>query len=378
MTKNLYDFIIFEHTGLRNHFVDLKAIGRMLKDSGYSVAIANVTNEEAECSDSGLPVLKIETNQKSFSNRNTYLKSVIKELSPQTKNFYVGSILSSSDLSWLNTVPPHHKVFLWALRSFFFTSYKRVKITRYYPLEFVRSIRNKRITQKKKNICFFVSEPIIIDELVKLGFNKSRMILRPERLTKSLCPIKSGHSMPLSLISIGALREEKRIDLCIDALDTLGSEYGIHLTIAGKAYAIHGYDKMLEKRSSASPYVTRIPHRLSSVEYNRLIQQSDYLVLCDEKQPGCVTNGTMAEALLAGIPIIAPDYNPYKYYVEKYGIGILYKLHDSASFTSALKKAKLTPTEAFADGISRYQKDYMYDKVVKDFSKELRILLNDN
>lgn len=49
----MYDFIIFEHTGLRNHMVDLCNIGQLLIDSGLKVAIANVTNERELCSDCG-------------------------------------------------------------------------------------------------------------------------------------------------------------------------------------------------------------------------------------------------------------------------------------------------------------------------------------
>lgn len=375
--KSMYDFIIFEHSGLRNHFIDLQVIGKMLVDCGYSVAIANVTLEANECADSGLPVLNVKTHKDAFKNNNQYLKAVFDELSPLTKNFYVGSILSSSDLSWLRYVPTSKKVFLWALRSFFFTSYRRIKLSRHYPILFIRSLRNKRITRSLSNICFFVSEPIIIDELIELGYRRDRMVLRPERLTKSFQPVKDVNTKPLSLLSIGALREEKRIDLCIDALDAMGKDCGIHLTIAGKAYTIHGYDKMLERRSIESACVSRISRRLTDEEYNSLIKQSDYLILCDEKQPGCITNGTMAEALLAGRPIIAPNYNPYKYYVEKYGIGILYELHNRESLIQALDKAKSMSPNAFAEGIRKYQLDFTYERVLSNFSKELSTTLND-
>lgn len=374
----MYDFIIFEHSGLLNHFIDLQTIGKMLHDCGYKVAIANVTNEAEQCANSTLPILTVSTGRASFRNKRDYLSAVIKELSPKTKHFYVGSILSDSDLSWLKTIPSHHKVFLWALRSFFLTAHKRFKLSRYYPVTFIRSLRNNAITHKLRNIRFFVSEPIIIDELLALGYQRDQMVLRPERLTHEICAAKLNHSSPLSILSIGALREEKRIDLCIDALDSLGKEAGIHLTIAGKAYKIHGYDKMLEQRSASSACTERIAHRLDDSEYNRLIEQADYLILCDEKQPGCVTNGTMAEALLAGTPIIAPNYNPYKYYVEKYKVGLLYELHNQDSLTSALLKARTTNPEFFKNGLTRFQEDFMYDKVLLNFKDELQKALTDN
>ena len=51
----MYDFIIFEHSGLKNHFIDLQTIGLMLRDAGYSVAIANVTQEKGLCHKSNIP-----------------------------------------------------------------------------------------------------------------------------------------------------------------------------------------------------------------------------------------------------------------------------------------------------------------------------------
>lgn len=160
------------------------------------------------------------------------------------------------------------------------------------------------------------------------------------------------------------------MDLCIDALEAIGGS-DFHLIIAGKAYTINGYDKMLEARSARNPFVTRIPNRLSAEEYDKLIIDCDYLILCDEKQPSSVTNGTMAEALLLGRPIIAPNYNPYKSIIEKYGVGILYEMHDRESLRNALLQAKDTDSSEFSEGILNYQQDFMYDNVVGNFKKEI-------
>lgn len=366
----MYDFIIFEHTGLRNHMVDLCNIGQLLIDSGLKVAIANVTNERELCSDSGIKILDISVKRESYKSSCAYMEAVIKELSPMTKNFYVGSILSFTSLAWLKYVPPHHKVFLWALRSFFFTQYRRFRLSRTYLSDAFHSIYNSWIIHKRRNIYLFVSDTIIRDELVNLGYERERLIVRPERTTKEIRPVKQRNDATVALLSIGALRPEKRLDLCIDALEAIdGSDF--HLVIAGKAYTIKGYDKMLEARSARNPAVTRIPYRLSAEEYDKLIADCDYLILCDEKQPSSVTNGTMAEALLAGRPIIAPNYDPYKYVIEKYRVGILYEMYDRESLINALLQAKDTDPAEFAQGIMSYQQDFMYDNVVGNFKKEI-------
>lgn len=366
----MYDFIIFEHSGIRNHFVDLCAIGHMLRDSGFHVAIANVTSEAKECAEAGLPILELQAHPNTYKSKTAYMKAVIEELSPKTKYLYAGSILSSTSLTWLRYVPKYQKIFLWALRSFFFVFYKRFHISRSCPGDVLRSFRNAAITSKLTNVRFFVSDPIIRNEFIALGYAPWRLIIRPERTTTVFRPIKTTHNDPLSLLAIGALREEKRVDLCIEALNTL-KDSGLHFTIAGKAYAIHGYDRKLERLSYNNPYITRISNRLSDDEYKNLISNCDYLVLCDEKQPSCVTNGTMAEALLAGRPIIAPNYNPYKYIVEKYKVGLLYEMYNQDSLVSTLKQAKYTNPSVFADGIIQYQKDFMYDAVLSDFAASI-------
>lgn len=373
----MYDFIIFEHSGLRNHILDLKIIGKMLKDCGYSVAIANVNMETNLFEYSDLPLIKIKTNPNKYRNSSLFLKAVMEELSPQTKYFYVGSVLASTSLNWLKYVPNDKIVFIWALRSYFFTFYKRFHFSKSYFYNIIRSINNTIITKRKKNIRFFVSNRIIRDEFISLGYEPSRLVLREERTTFVLKSSKNENGKPLSLLLIGSLRPEKRIDLCIEAIKAI-NDPEIHLTIAGKAYTIHGFDKKIEKLSSKIANITRISHRLSNDEYTTMIEKCDFLILCDEKQPSCVTNGTMAESLLAGRPIIAPNYNPYKYIVENYNVGLLYDINCKSSLIQAIQKAKSVPPSYFSEGIKKYQQDLMYEKVLNKFAHDMKESLKNN
>ena len=367
----MYDFIIFEHSGLHNHILDLKIIGKMLKDCGYSVAMANVNVETNLLEDSSLPIIKIKTKQNRYRNNSLFLKAVIEELSPQAIYFYGGSVLASTSLNWLKYVPNDKIVFIWALRSYFFTFYKRFRFSKSYFYNIIRSINNTIIAKRKKNIHFFVSNNIIKDEFISLGYEPSRLVIREERTTLVLNSSKDKNGTPLSLLLIGSLRPEKRIDLCIDAIKSI-NDPEIHLTIAGKAYNIHGFDKKIDRLSSETPNITRVSHRLSNIEYINMIKKCDYLILCDEKQPSCVTNGTMAEALLTGRPIIAPNYNPYKYVVENYNVGLLYDIDCKSSLMQVLKKAKSISPSYFSEGIKKYQQDLMYKNVLHKFAYDIK------
>ncbi len=74
----------------------------------------------------------------------------------------------------------------------------------------------------------------------------------------------------------------------------------------------------------------------SSIDH---LEKCHFLLLCDKKQPSSVTNGTLMEAFINLRPVIAPNYDPYKYYVEKYGLGILYNPEETDSLVDAINKA---------------------------------------
>lgn len=374
----MYDFIIFEHSRLSNHLVDLLSIGKLLKDSGYSVAIVDLDYKSELIADSGFPILKLKCSFTLNKGSKKYWREIVRELSPLSRNFYVGSALSDTSLSWLKYFPPEKNVFIWGLRSFFFTYYKRFQLSRYYPKKFITSLQNLHLLRKHRNICLFISDEVIRDEFIGLGISPNRLVVRRERYCVKFAIAKEYKSNPIKLLVIGSLRPEKRIDLIIDAMESFKPSLNVQLTIAGKAYSIHGYDKMLSRRASQNNSIQRIDRRLDDCEYNKLIHECDFLLLCDIKQPSCVTNGTMAEALLAGRPIIAPNYNPYKFVVEKYGVGLLYNLHDNKSIIGSLKSAIESSPLDFMEGIKRYQTDMMYDCILHQFKKDLSRVLNHN
>ena len=59
----------------------------------------------------------------------------------------------------------------------------------------------------------FVSDTIIRDEFVNLGYERERLVVRPERTTKGIRPVKQRNNATVTLLSIGTLRPEKRLDL---------------------------------------------------------------------------------------------------------------------------------------------------------------------
>lgn len=385
----MIDFILFEnYISARNHYKDICIIARMLKACGYSVAIADVFNEDEYCDVEGvehivfpeswhevpntetMPELKkFAVNKINKSRYNKRLSYCVDYLRDKCCNIYAGSYYTGMPMGWMKHIPADVNVFFWGLRSARLIEYKIKPFT----LAGINSYFLHQYAIRHKNLKFFVSDEIIRKEFLNLGIEPERLVLRPERMIDELPGDKleidySG----LKLLSIGAIRPAKRIEKILEAIRLL-NDSELEYTIAGKAQSSNlDYENVIAEASVCMANVKRLNYRIPEDEYNELMDSADFLILCDEKQPSSVTNGTMNEALLKGVPLIAPDYNPYKYFIEKYNIGILFNPEDKTSLTSAISRAKKMGKDIFKDNIRVYQKTLLFDTVVENFHKELK------
>ena len=384
----MYDFILFEnYYQAFNHYKDLCIIARYLMRCGYSVAIADVFGEAENCkieevphisfdkkcpvsiSENGVRRTDIISNIKHSWKRKQidgYLKYVMRQLRGKYHNLYAGSYFVHMTIGWLKEIPDNTSVFFWGLRSSRLIEHK----LKPFGKKALPAFRLRRYFDHHKNLKFFVSDEIIREEFIELGISPNRLVIRPERYIEKM-PSGSFHkeaSNRLGLLSIGSLREAKQIEKILDVLKQLNDDT-ITYTIAGKAS--DEYEKLIKSHSNGLQGVIRRNYRIPEEEYNQLIEQCDFLILCDRQQLSSVTNGTMNEALLKGKPIIAPNYNPYKFYIEKYGIGITFDPESIESLSSAILDAKQKGVACFTDNIKNYQRTLLFDVVAERFGKEL-------
>ena len=383
-----YDFILFENFYQAfNHYKDVCIIARYLTQCGYSVAIADVFGEAENCHMEGVPHIIFEkdcpvtfdknvvrrtdiiSNIKNSIKRkqiDKYLVYVMRQLRGKYKNLYAGSYFVHMTTGWLREIPDTASVYFWGLRSSRLIEYKLNPFSKVA----LQSYRLRRYFDHHQNLKFFVSDEIIRDEFIKIGISRQRLVIRPERyidaINSSVTNIESAKE--LKLLSIGSIRENKRIECILDALRPL-SDDNITYTIAGKASET--YEKVIASHSIEQCGVTRLNYRIPEEDFNQLFEQCDFLILCDKQQLSSVTNGTMNEALLKGKPIIAPDYNPYKFYIEKFGIGISYDPQSRESLTGAIMDAKQKGVAFFSENIKNYQRTLLFETVTERFGEEL-------
>ena len=389
----MFDFVIFENWHLAtNHHKDVGLIASMLKDSGFTVAVADVYQNIDKNFIEGVPCITIK-HKVSFLvyprtglmskwpfvkiigtiNRNRearHLKCVMKELKGKYKHLYCGSYYVKMPIGWLHMIPDNTSAFFWGLRSARLVQYKND------TLDFagINSYFLRRFFVRHSNLKFFVSDQLIYDEFVALGISKDRLVIRPERYIVDYPTITQRSNNSFKLLSIGSLRPEKRIERILAALGSLKDD-GISYIIAGAAKP--EYESVMESEIGKNNLenVKRLNYRLSEDEFNELINQTDFLVLCDRQQASNVTNGTMNEALLAGVPIIAPNYDPYRYFIVQYSIGLLFNPDDENSLPRAILEAKKKGRSSFEQNIKLYQSLFLKKNVVENFSKSLRKVL---
>lgn len=388
----MYDFILFETLfNSINHCKDLTIIARLLKDSGYSVAIADVFHESEYCKVEGITHISVSCSccaslipstartsvgryAQNLSNRfwiDRYLCKVIEEIAPLTRYIYAGTLMVGMPFMWLNKIPSDKMVFFWGLRSYYLTYYKQREL----KYETLSSKILAKYFFSHSNIRLFVSDEIIRREFLDLGFKKEQLVLRPERMIEDTyqptCLTSQKKSDRRTILSIGTLRPRKRIDLCLKALSNVCSN-NIRLIVAGRGYSENGYNEKINELVKACNNAERIDKRLSDEEYNSLMESCDYLLLCDEKQLSSVTNGTMLEALLLGKPIIAPNYEPYKTTIEMYKVGMLYEINDQKSIVEVLTRAITTDPDEYKSGLEVFKSTMKYANVLQVFKKELK------
>lgn len=396
MNQNIkpeYDFIVFENWHLAtNHLKDVGLVASLLKDCGYAVAVADVYHNIDKIFIEGIPCITIQ--HKVFFldypktglmskwpfvkivgavNRHRearHLKFVMHELKGKFRHLYCGSYYVKMPIGWLRMIPNNSSAFFWGLRSVRLVQYKNI------ALDFagVSSFFLRKYFDKHTNLKFFVSDSLIRDEFLSLGIAQNRLVIRPERFIEDYSSNSKDNSGDFVLLSIGSLRPQKRIEVILDSLAKL-EDNDIQYVIAGAS--IQSYESIIEEgiRKTRDGMVKRLNRRLTEEEFNDLIHNADFLVLCDRQQESNVTNGTMNEALLAGVPIIAPNYNPYKFFIEKFNVGILFNPDDEDGLTHAIISAKELGSYSFKHNIKLYQTSFLKNNVLENLAESLKKVL---
>lgn len=385
-----YDYILFENAyQLENHYYDLELLAHALRRAGFSVAIADVFKEERLCSNNDLPHINLRIKPYRFfrelsayrKNVSSFRYSVLRflcsiylvytlyALKNKTKNFYIGSLTIDTPILWLLLLPRRRNYLIWGLRSHIINKWKEKLFERYGLYSFLLNV----ILIYTKRIKLIVSNEIIKEEfsnIIKDPHN--RIIVRPERWVSYSYRIKISKSKndKCVFLTIGTLRKNKHVEIVLDAIRQIKA-LRIEYIIAGRCKDNNGYNEMIKARMEGLDNVRRIDRFIPVDEYQRLFEEADYVILCDEPEKSCGTNGTFLEALLKGCPVIAPMHEPFISDINSNEVGLLYDLNDTKSLVSCIEKAVCNGPSFYEKNIKHFLDNLREDKVVELLKKQL-------
>lgn len=390
-----YDFVLFEnYIGAINHYSDLIMTAKLLRFIGNSVAIVKYTDEDKYCKVDGIPIIEIKnkykrpndkwTNQKNYKiyslfcmirflyQQHRYASNFLEQINGIAKNYYIGTYHLLMANVFVTKTLSSCNYYYWGVRSSKLTDLKEHFFRN--PILGIKGLLFRHFFKRNENLNFFVSDNFIKEEFISLGIKKDHLVLKPERMIYHT-PENNINllSSRFSLLSIGLLREEKRLELSINAFTDL-DDPEMFFTIAGRSSK--WYCEKIDEIISNNKNILRINKFIQKAEYIEIIEKSHFVVFCDKKEKYSVTNGTMMEALILNRPIIAPNYLPFSYYVNKYNIGLLFNPDDKNSLISQIKHAKELGTEYFIPHIRNFQKTLLFEICANEFIKELKVSLN--
>ena len=374
----MFDFILFEsyHLAL-NHWYDVVLIARMLQSQGKSVAIFDIFHKEVKNEIEGIPVIHWksktqypddswmyrkhsiwETLCHSVTDRHkidNYMKEVRAFIEDKADAFYCGSYHNGMSTVLFEIQKP---CYWWGLRSDRF----RFNINKLFPspLAGLHILKERRYFMRNPYQRLFVSNQIIFEEHERLGISRNRMAIREERVIEEETDANlEALDKNLSFLVIGLLRPQKHIPLTVEAFKKADIPDST-LKLIGKSQG--QYEDVIKEAISGDNRIIRQNAFLDYSDFNKHFSETHFVLFADEEGPSCITNGTMMEALINHRPIICPDYNPYKMYVEKYGIGLMYKAGDITSYAETLKKAKELGVEHYQSTIDEFLRTILFEK----------------
>lgn len=382
-----FDFILFEnYHQATNHKYDVVLIAKLLKYAGCNVALLDLYGEDNRNANEDIPIIHLKNKSKIPNDKwqkhpknkifsllslirflwqqHFFMKNVIKEIEPLADRFYCGSYHLGMTSIFFKSKKP---CFYWGLRSSRMTGFwSRFKNN---PIIGFRMLKLHHDFIKNPSQKLFVSNELIKKEFEQLGISPDRMIIREERCVTALGHPEYNKLAPcISFLTIGILRPDKRIEYTVNEFKQCNKPDWCYV-LAGKVYET--YEKTIEESIGSAANIKRINEYMDYEKFNNLIKESHFVVLADKKQKSLITNGTMLEALINYRPIIAPEYDPYKFYIDKYGIGITFDPDKEGDLTKTMLIAADKGCESFRTNIETFLETIKFDIVSKSLYQQI-------
>jgi glycosyltransferase involved in cell wall biosynthesis len=202
----------------------------------------------------------------------------------------------------------------------------------------------------------------------------SKVLVSPDRYLAEQQLVRTASSQPkksIQLITVGTISKKKNPILFLkEFIKYRNPQVSLRYSIIGKILD----DTFPEIHRLIEPHknITIRDSYISAEEYEQCFYNTDYVVIpYDSEYTKYATSGVMWDCFERMVPVICPDTEPFKYYIEKYRIGYVYSLDTlEADFNSILKNINAS----IDDGFRALRKEYSKEHLVRRYRTELEKL----
>jgi glycosyltransferase involved in cell wall biosynthesis len=180
---------------------------------------------------------------------------------------------------------------------------------------------------------------------------------------------RSISSSEFTFLTIGTISNFKNHLFAIDAFEKYKLPF--KYLIAGAPIDEVGESVKRRLLNTKNKMMTGIFKNLDDEEYDTLTERTEFMLLPYDFKRGAISSQVMHDAFAKSIPIVAPDVEPFKYYIKRYGVGLIYKEGDPESFVETLYKAAKMHRSDFEKRFELLHDDLSFTKVKRDFLEKV-------
>jgi len=320
----------------------------LLKDYELHYFVNGDISQENKKKLEGFILHESSTIDKSIFGEIKYLVSIKKQLGANDLNFIMSCKYTS--------------LFLFSVFTRFYNYYLLVHFFPTVNINLYKAILNYLL---KNCNGFMVLDNFVKDDILnKLGIlNNSKIsVIHSRDIKKNKAPLNRNGKIKLSFI--GLMSQYKDISLLINLIK---KNYYQNIEFGFYSKGILPYLQNIETTN-----ILDIQDRyFSRVEYNRLLCESDFIFLSYTKDYGVRFSGMLCDALNSGCQLICNDNPSFKYYIEKYNCGYIFRDEDELhKILTNLQKSNIN--EEIYNDYSQQKREKLFLDIVENFYGDKR------
>jgi len=179
---------------------------------------------------------------------------------------------------------------------------------------------------------------------------------------------QSHKEKDIPFLTIGTISRSKNHLFAINSFEAAQLPYTY--VIAGKPLDEVGME--VKRRVESSRYSLQGNFTyLDDTSYKSYFERAQFLLFPYDFTRGNISSQVLHDAFSFELPFIAPAIQPFKWYVEKYGIGLLYEEGNDKAFADALTLAMERGPEEFQKGFGQIRQIHSLACIKQSFLPKL-------